>query len=260
MADATPPSSIYPSLERVPGQQNWVDKAGGLPEYIERIAKHIHYEHGKEIGIAIAAAVNTVKRWCHGGTVSKTGGPEVAHHVSATTVAKACKALAEWNAKRGKSALSLGLDRDAYSDFDLAEEFGAEIEAALRLAQEQQSEFDEDEFALALAQERKDRGLESPQPEPLFMGMEIGPAPSYDSESQEDKRRLERFVRSYKSYDGMPGLDQYTANEIELPAGYTAEPDQRGSFLLLDPEGNVCGWGANDADLVHAYQIARHGG
>ncbi len=27
-------SRMYPSLERKPGKQNWVDRAGGLPDYI----------------------------------------------------------------------------------------------------------------------------------------------------------------------------------------------------------------------------------
>jgi rubrerythrin len=66
-------SSAYPGLERKPGKQNWVDYAGGLPSYIERIAKHIHYEHGHPIGQAIAFAVGTVRRWCAGGSVTKGG-------------------------------------------------------------------------------------------------------------------------------------------------------------------------------------------
>lgn len=88
-------SSVYPSLERKPGKQNWVDRAGGLPSYIERIAKHLHYEKGMSIGQAIASAVNTVKRWARGG-----GG------VSAETQAKAQKALAEWERKKAKGKVS----------------------------------------------------------------------------------------------------------------------------------------------------------
>lgn len=35
-------SRIYPDLERSPGKSdNWVERAGGLPDYIERIAKHL---------------------------------------------------------------------------------------------------------------------------------------------------------------------------------------------------------------------------
>ena len=89
-------SSAYPKLERVPGKQNWVDRAGGLPSYIERIAKHLHYEKGFPIGTAIAIAVNTVKRWASAGTVTKKGG----HQVTAATRAKAAKAVAEWEAKK----------------------------------------------------------------------------------------------------------------------------------------------------------------
>lgn len=84
-------SSTYPSLERKPGKQNWVDHAGGLPSYIERIAKHLHYEQGMSIGHAIATAVNQVKKWAAGGK-----------DVSPTTRAKAAKALTEWEAKKAK--------------------------------------------------------------------------------------------------------------------------------------------------------------
>lgn len=97
-------SRAYPDLERKPGKQNWVDRAGGLPSYIERIAKHLHYEKGMTISHAIATAVNTVKRWCQGGTVSSTSGPTKSQNVSAKTKALACKAVAQWNAKRAKSS------------------------------------------------------------------------------------------------------------------------------------------------------------
>lgn len=83
-------SRAYPGLERAPGRRdNWVEKAGGLPSYIERIAKHLHYEQGMTISHAIAAAVNTVKRWARGGG-----------DVKPDTQAKAAKALASWEAKK----------------------------------------------------------------------------------------------------------------------------------------------------------------
>lgn len=85
-------SDVYPTLERKPGKSNWVDNAGGLPSYIERIAKHLHYEKGMDISRAIATAVNTVKRWAAGG-----GG------VSPKTRALAAKAVMEWEAKKAGS-------------------------------------------------------------------------------------------------------------------------------------------------------------
>jgi predicted transcriptional regulator len=84
-------SRAYPSLERVKGKQNWVDHAGGLPDYIERIAKHLHYERRMPIGRAIAVAVSRCKLWAAGG-----GG------VNKDTQAKAAKAIAEWEAKKAK--------------------------------------------------------------------------------------------------------------------------------------------------------------
>lgn len=84
-------SSAYPGLDRSP-KKNWVDNAGGLPSYIERIAKHLHYEQGMTIGRAIATAVNQVKKWAAGGK-----------NVTPETRAKAAKAVAEWEAKKAKS-------------------------------------------------------------------------------------------------------------------------------------------------------------
>lgn len=151
-------SHAYPDLERVPGKQNWVDKAGGLPSYIERIAKHLHYEQGMTISHAIATAVNTVKRWCKGGTVSKTGGPEGGQNVTAKTKAQACAALAEWDAKRGSASLSLGWDRDAMSDDDFAEMLENRVGLHWLLSQTQ-TPLDKEAYALALSQQRAEAGI-----------------------------------------------------------------------------------------------------
>ncbi|WP_428950961.1 phage minor head protein [Streptomyces sp. cg35] len=69
-------------------RKNWVEKAGGLPRYIKRVAKHIR-RGGATESHAIAGAVNQIKRWARGGG-----------NVKPDTVAKAQAALAEWNAKR----------------------------------------------------------------------------------------------------------------------------------------------------------------
>ena len=122
-------SRVYPSLERSP-KENWVEKAGGLPSYIERIAKHLHYEKGMTISHAIATAVNTVKKWCAGGKGKTT----------AATKAKACAAVAQWEAKKAKSKVS-----EAFAELELAarsdgswrwptlEEAGEILEAAERM-------------------------------------------------------------------------------------------------------------------------------
>jgi hypothetical protein len=104
-------SRAYPGLERKPGgPDNWVEAAGGLPDYIERIAKHLHYEKGMTISHAIATAVNTVKRWARGGKVAKYGDPHM-KRVSPKTIAQAAAAVAAWEAKKraGSLALSEGL-------------------------------------------------------------------------------------------------------------------------------------------------------
>lgn len=82
-------SRSLPKLEQVPGKQNWVDKSGGLPDYIDRIARHLHTERGMTIGQAIATAVNRVKKWASG-----------VGNVKPDTRAKAAAAVAEWEAKK----------------------------------------------------------------------------------------------------------------------------------------------------------------
>jgi hypothetical protein len=99
-------SRIHPGLDRKPGESNWVDKAGGLPSYIERTAKHIHSDSGLSISHAIAAAVNRVKV------------------LAAKGNAQAIKALAEWNAKRGKNkVVSTSFEGNEWEEIDLARPF-----------------------------------------------------------------------------------------------------------------------------------------
>ena len=93
-----PSSSAYPGLDRSP-KQNWVDRAGGLPTYIERIAKHLHYEKGMEMGRAIATAVNVVKKMCATGDLNWPG----LQQVRPSSRAQACKAVAEWEAMKKRS-------------------------------------------------------------------------------------------------------------------------------------------------------------
>lgn len=78
-------------LDRSP-KENWVEAAGGLPKYIERIAHALHTERGMPISRAIAVAINRVKMWAAGG-----------ENVDADTRAKAAKAVAEWQALKAKN-------------------------------------------------------------------------------------------------------------------------------------------------------------
>ena len=81
------------SLERSPGKNdNWVERAGKLPPYIEEIACALHRK-GRSISSSIAIAVSRVKRWASGGD-----------NVTAATRAKAAKAVAQWTALRAKNA------------------------------------------------------------------------------------------------------------------------------------------------------------
>lgn len=100
-------SSEHPDLENKPGKTNWVEEEGGLPSFLERVAKHIHSDSGYPEGAAIAAAVNKLEEW-------------------APKNAKAAKALAEWNAMKArarakrnkKSKVSLSLGTITHRPFD----------------------------------------------------------------------------------------------------------------------------------------------
>lgn len=94
-------SRAYPDLDRSP-KKNWVEKAGGLPDYIERIAKHIHYEGGKDISTAISMAISQVRKWAAGG-----------EGVSAKTQALASKALSAWEALKAKNKAKTAVQMSA---------------------------------------------------------------------------------------------------------------------------------------------------
>lgn len=77
-------------LERSPGKSdNWVEKFGKLPAYIEEVANSLHTKRGMPISQAIATAISRIKKW------AVTGEPD--------TKAKAAKALTEWSALRAKA-------------------------------------------------------------------------------------------------------------------------------------------------------------
>ncbi len=78
------------SLDESPGS-NWVQKNGGLPEYICRIARAIK-RTGKTTSQAISIAVSRVKKWAAG-----------ADDVDADTRAKAAAAVAEWEKLKTKN-------------------------------------------------------------------------------------------------------------------------------------------------------------
>lgn len=86
------------SLDEKPGS-NWVQEAGGLPDYICRIARAVR-KTGKSTSQAIAIAVSRVKKWAGG-----------ADNVNADTRAKAAKALAEWERLKAKSGSKVKASR-----------------------------------------------------------------------------------------------------------------------------------------------------
>lgn len=74
---------------------NWVEKKGGLPDYIDRIAVHLH-DGGAPIGVAIATAINAAKKMCSTGDLNWPG----LQHVNPGSRSEACAAVSQWEAMK----------------------------------------------------------------------------------------------------------------------------------------------------------------
>lgn len=98
------------TLDRSP-KHNWVEDSGGLPQYIERIAQHLHAK-GMQIGYAIATAVNVVKKACASGDLNYPG----IQHENAGSQAEACAAVADWERKKAQARVSKGIKGRKISD------------------------------------------------------------------------------------------------------------------------------------------------
>lgn len=83
--------AVTPSPFSASTTSNWIARVGGLPPYIQNVAKGI-MKSGKSESTAIASAIAVMKRWAAGGG---NVHPEVR--------AAAAAALAQWEAKRAAS-------------------------------------------------------------------------------------------------------------------------------------------------------------
>lgn len=86
------------SEEDIDDLANWVEKAGGLPQYIKRISKHLR-KKGMSESHAIATAVNAAKRMCSSGDLNFPGVQEV----NPGSRAEACAAVAEWERMKAQA-------------------------------------------------------------------------------------------------------------------------------------------------------------
>jgi hypothetical protein len=95
-----PPGAL--SSKTAVTHHNWVEEQGGLPRFIERIACHLHFEKGKDVGMSIAIAKNAAQRMCDSGDLNFPGMQQV----NAGSRAEACAAVAEWNRMRAAARAS----------------------------------------------------------------------------------------------------------------------------------------------------------
>jgi hypothetical protein len=74
---------------------NWVERAGGLPNYVVRIVVHLMAK-GMTKSHAIAVAINAIKRMCATGDLNYPGKQSV----NPISRAEACAAVARWEAMK----------------------------------------------------------------------------------------------------------------------------------------------------------------
>jgi hypothetical protein len=91
-------AALFAELDEPAEDFNWVEKAGGLPKYIKRIATHLQ-EKGQDESRAIATAVNAVKKMCSTGDLNFPGSQQV----NPDSQAEACAAVAEWEEKKARA-------------------------------------------------------------------------------------------------------------------------------------------------------------
>jgi hypothetical protein len=77
---------------------NWVERKGGLPPYIVRIASDL-LEKGMSMGHAIATAINAIKKACATGDLNWPG----IQQENLGSRAQACAAVAQWEALKARA-------------------------------------------------------------------------------------------------------------------------------------------------------------
>lgn len=157
-----------PLPEKPGGPDNWVEAAGGLPDYIDRIARHLFHENKARfptVGRAVAAAVSRVKAWCASST-------------NASVKAKACNAVRQWMQKRARSKATKSLTEatksmQAFDHYDRAflAELGYEVEDDFIPGDEEVSE----EIGLAVAMALESEAGEEDRHEVLEAGADEVP-------------------------------------------------------------------------------------
>jgi 2'-5' RNA ligase len=231
-------SEMYPDLERKPGgPDNWVEAAGGLPKYIERIAKRLHYEKGMSISHAIATAVNTVKRWARMGKVAKYGDPNH-KHVSAKTAALAAKAVAAWEAKKRAGSLALSEELLRVIDLtDVTEEFAYDlaiefIDTTIDLADADVSDTDTMVCVMIPASIAKKIAVESGVP-PEDMHVTI----TFNKET--DEATFDRLVNDIKDWAADAPMDVTLKGQIGGIGAFPSSDSDKGIpwFVPVDVPG-----------------------
>lgn len=133
-------------LNRSP-KKNWVEKAGGLPTYINSLATGIKRSNpGWPLSRVIATAVNMAKKMCATG---RTFGGKA--KVSPAIQAAACAAVAAWEKKKAGARVSMTAREDKLTDRDYLELRGLVWDEDYD--ENQAAEFDDMDFEALLTEE-----------------------------------------------------------------------------------------------------------
>jgi HK97 family phage major capsid protein len=92
--------------------ENWVSKSGGLPDYIDRIRKHLEAE-GMSTGHAIATAVNAARKMA-ADPADQSNWPGK-QHVNPGSRAEAAAAVAQWEAMKAAHSATPSKSKPAAS-------------------------------------------------------------------------------------------------------------------------------------------------
>lgn len=231
-----------------PSKTNWVERAGGLPQYIRRIAEHLHGQ-GMSVSRSIAVAVNTVKRWARGGPARK-GGPG---HVTAKTMAEAAAAVADWERKKAMSGG--GMPSDFYEYYDrLSEEENVDddlYDALTAAAESWNQEGERTVYADGLYEEIVDDASD------IEEAMTAGAAPVRPPKSWFDDPKLSELTPLTIDGDGrvFGHIASWNVDHIGLPG--SRKPPRSKSNYAFFRTGVV---ETDDGDQVPVGQITYTGG
>lgn len=220
------PSSALPEIPNKKGKSNWVEKAGGLPDFIDRVAKHIQASNpAYSTSRVIASAVSQVKKMAAKGN------------------AKAVAAVAAWEKMKASTKADLSaigplpgeVERLVLCHGSVLTESDAEAVERLALARTPLG----DGFGLALSAARLDLAVISFDPSAHPRDYKGQFKKTLESLKSGESVKLPDGT-TVKRIDRMPLAKYKDSNEKIEPSFYARRPgDERGRAFSQGDAGKV---------------------